>query len=255
MIQALRDSIATPEAHHRIHFSEGIPSKSTSNPIDSEETGASKTRPVNLAVSWLDQNAKPANAPGPYSEPDSSSEISPFFNLLPSKPMERSRPASEILKPVTSSKTSNSLTTTTSNRPCSWEATHSETMAGIAGVIVVDTSPQQSFPSGHNVVTDELLEGSSSSNGLPTDIGLGVGPSRDIAVGPSEPFTRHVCSTCQQSFSRESDLRRHSAKHKPDAELYHCTFPGCLRSGAGKGFHRADKLRDHMSKRHGVAWR
>lgn len=62
---------------------------------------------------------------------------------------------------------------------------------------------------------------------------------------PSE----HVCSTCNQAFSRPSDLQRHAKKHNPSAKIFDCPHQGCKYKGP-KSFYRKDKLLSHMRARH-----
>lgn len=51
-----------------------------------------------------------------------------------------------------------------------------------------------------------------------------------------------------KAFTRSSDLARHmKSRHCPPE--FDCTFPGCDRWG-DKGFHRKDKLSDHMRQKH-----
>ena len=241
IIQALRDTIATPEAYHRLHQSEGIPSTSASDPISSEQAGSSKTQSKDLAVSWLDPTARPANAPVPFSEPGSSSEISTFQSIFsPEWPA--------ILQPVTVSKTPDYHTSTALNHPWSLEAAHPETMTSTTSVSEQGTHLQQSFPPGHGVGTEEQLEGSSGSNSLPMDVGLEINPSQSIVARPSGSLTLHNCSLCAKTFSRVGDLARHSRMHKP--ARFYCPVDSCSRSIVANGFYRRDKFRDHMRNKH-----
>lgn len=284
IIQALRDTIDTPEAYHRLHQSEGIPSTSASDPIGSERAGSSKPQSVDLAVSWLDPKAKPTNAPVPFSEPGSSSEIaSSHLNLFS---LESDV---EMLPLATGSKTPDYLTSAKFSHLWSLEAAHPETMTSTTSVSEQGTHLQQSFPSGHDVATEEQLEGGSSANSLPMDVGLEINPSQSIAARPSGSLTLHDCSICAKTFSsvrdlahhsrvhnssqstaarpsgsltlhncssctksfrRPADLRRHSLQHNPKALVLFCPVASCSRSSGGNGFSRQDKLRDHMRNKH-----
>lgn len=54
---------------------------------------------------------------------------------------------------------------------------------------------------------------------------------------------RFECDTCDQSFGRLADLRRHVQKHQESKFV--CDVTGCE-----KGFYRLDKLRDHVRTAH-----
>ena len=67
----------------------------------------------------------------------------------------------------------------------------------------------------------------------------------------SSNVTPHVCSSCSKHYARKGDLTRHitTAHRRPASFL--CHFRHCPRSIEGKGFHRRDKLVDHlMSTKH-----
>ena len=57
---------------------------------------------------------------------------------------------------------------------------------------------------------------------------------------------RHACSFCKGTFSRLSDLERHTRSHQADAVIHCCPFSGCQY----KGHHRKDKLEQHIRNRH-----
>lgn len=65
---------------------------------------------------------------------------------------------------------------------------------------------------------------------------------------------RVQCPTCNSTFKRDSDFRRHTAsKHQAYHGVHLCSVAGCSR-GQGTGFPgytRADKLTEHMWKKHG----
>lgn len=57
----------------------------------------------------------------------------------------------------------------------------------------------------------------------------------------------HVCFTCNKTFTRPSDLRRHAKKHMPDGRTFDCPIQGCRYKGQ-MGFYRKDKLDAHMER-------
>jgi hypothetical protein len=61
----------------------------------------------------------------------------------------------------------------------------------------------------------------------------------------------HTCdyAGCGKIFARPGDLARHRLQH--GVPQYPCLIHGCNRCHS-KGFYRADKLRDHQRKKHGV---
>ncbi|THH04820.1 hypothetical protein EW145_g5245 [Phellinidium pouzarii] len=62
------------------------------------------------------------------------------------------------------------------------------------------------------------------------------------AMPRARPF---VCAQCGMSFTRPSDLARHSHTHNPNAPRFHCTFPGCSHSTLQKS-----NLETHYSAVH-----
>jgi hypothetical protein len=70
---------------------------------------------------------------------------------------------------------------------------------------------------------------------------------------PTTPSSRnkldnhHICSTCDKAFGRKGDLDRHARTHT-QAARYYCPIYGCRFSA--RGFHRRDKLLDHMRQGH-----
>jgi hypothetical protein len=56
---------------------------------------------------------------------------------------------------------------------------------------------------------------------------------------------------CFVTFKRDADRIRHEAAvHNINQALHLCQVPGCPK-GQGKGYSRADKLTEHMWKKHG----
>ncbi|KAH8906921.1 hypothetical protein BR93DRAFT_927747 [Coniochaeta sp. PMI_546] len=68
-------------------------------------------------------------------------------------------------------------------------------------------------------------------------------PSTTTVMASSDR-ARHACSSCDKSFGRPADLRRHMRIHNPQAPRLSCPFEYCDRKG-DKGFLRADKLKEH----------
>ncbi|KAH8803406.1 hypothetical protein F5884DRAFT_682564 [Xylogone sp. PMI_703] len=68
----------------------------------------------------------------------------------------------------------------------------------------------------------------------------------DNGTDCSSGFT---CDHCGVTCRRKGDLERHKKMH--DTPEYPCPVADCPRSGL-HGFYRADKLRDHASKKHGI---
>lgn len=64
----------------------------------------------------------------------------------------------------------------------------------------------------------------------------------------SSRAVRHICPTCNQSFSRLSDLHRHSENIHLQIR-HHCPISGC-EDNRGRGYCRAEKMRGHLRKRH-----
>jgi hypothetical protein len=56
--------------------------------------------------------------------------------------------------------------------------------------------------------------------------------------------SRIECPSCDSTFLRSADLRRHMEKHREPAK-YSCDMAGC-----GKDFYRLDKFRDHIRQAH-----
>jgi len=54
----------------------------------------------------------------------------------------------------------------------------------------------------------------------------------------------HQCQYCMKSFSRISDVRRHSRSHNPNAPRFFCSNTNCNRQ-----FLRMDKLKDHRTRK------
>jgi uncharacterized Zn-finger protein len=60
-----------------------------------------------------------------------------------------------------------------------------------------------------------------------------------------------TCSRCGKAFKRKGDLTRHGKSH--DLTKFYCPYENCLRRFYGKGFHRKDKLVDHLESSHKMA--
>lgn len=57
---------------------------------------------------------------------------------------------------------------------------------------------------------------------------------------------RSICVICKKTFSRASDLRRHSYNHMLDGDVHECLISEC----DYKGSYRSDKLVSHIRNRH-----
>lgn len=73
------------------------------------------------------------------------------------------------------------------------------------------------------------------------------------AVAPAQQQNLVLCTQfpCPMSFKRHADRIRHEATvHGVNQVLHLCRIPGCSK-GQGRGYSRADKLTEHMWKKHG----
>jgi len=70
-----------------------------------------------------------------------------------------------------------------------------------------------------------------------------------IPAAQQQPPSCYICSD-QPTFTRHSDLVRHQASvHNISQGLYLCPVLGCPK-GQGRSYSRADKLTEHMWKKH-----
>ena len=58
-----------------------------------------------------------------------------------------------------------------------------------------------------------------------------------------------ICTYCGKIYSRKGDLTRHEKTHTHLPE-HSCPVQDCKRGGFPNGFHRKDKLVDHMIAAH-----
>ncbi|TVY32582.1 hypothetical protein LSUB1_G007783 [Lachnellula subtilissima] len=71
-----------------------------------------------------------------------------------------------------------------------------------------------------------------------------------IVAAPPLANPRIPCTLCTQTFVRASDRIRHeNSKHLNIPGAHLCPLPGCFKSHGG-GFSRADKLTEHLWKKH-----
>lgn len=75
--------------------------------------------------------------------------------------------------------------------------------------------------------------------------------SSNANTNPRQNDPNKTCPTCNRTFTRPSDLARHSLIHQPHVRKYECWAPGCKYNGE-QGFVRKDKLVDHQRARHGM---
>lgn len=95
---------------------------------------------------------------------------------------------------------------------------------------------------------DILLTGPSvRTNGHAGAMNLIPVPKSNSALIPlnTEPPTPPTCPECNQTFTRQSDLKRHAKIHQTDSKFFSCQVEGCTYSS-----YRKDKLGEHMSRRH-----
>jgi len=64
-----------------------------------------------------------------------------------------------------------------------------------------------------------------------------------VLGSPADIDKRYRCHTCDATFSRFADKRRHEKKHQ--LFMISCTY-------CSKSFYRRDKFREHCKKRHGI---
>jgi hypothetical protein len=72
-------------------------------------------------------------------------------------------------------------------------------------------------------------------------------PTKSPAKSPPPP--RLSCSLCDRTYGRKGDLDRHFRSHF-DTDRFYCGVSSC-RFGV-RGFHRRDKLEDHLRRGHGM---
>ncbi|KAL5501048.1 hypothetical protein ACEPAH_9435 [Sanghuangporus vaninii] len=65
-------------------------------------------------------------------------------------------------------------------------------------------------------------------------------------AGPST----FVCTKCGKGFRRRSDCNRHALIHDPDAERFHCSFPGCTHTSLQKSNLKTHYISKHLQLRH-----
>ena len=94
----------------------------------------------------------------------------------------------------------------------------------------------------------------------PTFSALGTAPAA-LPASASPPISTHrptraratrtQCPNCTQSFARATDLPRHqNSVHGQAARAHLCPIAGC-RYSQGRGYSRADKVIEHLWKKHG----
>ncbi|KAL5522046.1 hypothetical protein ACEPAF_1902 [Sanghuangporus sanghuang] len=65
-------------------------------------------------------------------------------------------------------------------------------------------------------------------------------------AGPST----FVCAKCGKGFRRRPDYNRHALIHDPDAERFHCSFPGCTHSSLQKSNLKTHYISKHLHLHH-----
>ncbi|PMD41694.1 hypothetical protein L207DRAFT_528299 [Hyaloscypha variabilis F] len=84
---------------------------------------------------------------------------------------------------------------------------------------------------------------------LPT---VSASPMQD-ALPSTDQYPSIQCTqpTCTATFKREADrIRHHAAVHGTNHGLHLCSIPGCVKA-QGRGYSRADKVTEHLWKKHG----
>lgn len=112
----------------------------------------------------------------------------------------------------------------------------------------VDSLPVEQ-PSSTSRITTPAVENGTTALSTPYVGDNTNPPNLQNTFFPTPALSEHVCSTCNQTFSRHSDLQRHAKKHNPSAKIFDCLHQGCKYKGQ-HGFYREDKLLSHMRTRH-----
>jgi Zinc finger, C2H2 type len=100
-----------------------------------------------------------------------------------------------------------------------------------------------------NLATGSALH-YNSSNFMPQSIDAEVHLAQPAfhaapAASTQDEFT---CSRCGKAFKRKGDLTRHGKSH--GLTKFYCVYASCPRHVYAKGFHRKDKLVDHLELSH-----
>jgi hypothetical protein len=89
-----------------------------------------------------------------------------------------------------------------------------------------------------------------SSNHMPQIVGTEVRLAQSaFHVAPTASTQgRFTCSSCGIAFKRKGDLTRHQKSH--GLTKFYCVYANCPRRVYTKGYHRKDKLVDHLEFSH-----
>jgi hypothetical protein len=89
-----------------------------------------------------------------------------------------------------------------------------------------------------------------SSNFVPQSVGPEVHPAQfaSHAAPTASTEAEFTCSSCGKAFKRKGDLTRHGKSH--GLTKFYCVYANCPRRVYTKGFHRKDKLVDHLEFSH-----
>ena len=100
-----------------------------------------------------------------------------------------------------------------------------------------------------NLATGSALH-YNSSNFMPQSIGAEVHLAQSAFHAPPTASTQgeFTCSRCGKAFKRKGDLTRHRKSHS--LTKFYCVYASCPRHVYTKGFHRKDKLVDHLELSH-----
>jgi hypothetical protein len=108
------------------------------------------------------------------------------------------------------------------------------------GICIVDPS---------NLATGSAMH-YDSSNFMPQSVGAEVHLAQSAfhAAPTASTEAEFTCSHCGKAFKRKGDLTRHRKGH--GLTKFYCIYANCPRSVYTKGFHRKDKLVDHLESSH-----
>jgi uncharacterized C2H2 Zn-finger protein len=100
-----------------------------------------------------------------------------------------------------------------------------------------------------NLATGSALHYNSSAF-VPQSAGTEAHPSQfPFHTAPTaSTLDKFACSRCGKAFKRKGDLTRHGKSH--GVTKFYCIYVGCPRHVYTQGFHRKDKLVDHLESSH-----
>ena len=102
-----------------------------------------------------------------------------------------------------------------------------------------------------NLATGSALHYNDNDNNfMPQNVGAEVHLAQFAFPAAATASTRgeFTCSRCSKAFKRKGDLTRHGKSH--GLTKFYCLYVNCPRHVYSKGFHRKDKLVDHLKLSH-----